>query len=658
MANIGRNSSFSNSISAIPTSTSSNSTFAGQKGGLMRSPARNSRIAAKDGIAPVSSRPSFLDGKRGKSGYSKLAAPKMHNRLTASMREVPDFAYNISPNLNDYWLRLTKPETGFLNRLGIHSLVSAASHESRFLMVHTGGEQFVERTNDELDDSEANISLEKLAESDPTDQTPPPKPPPKVPYKAILTTRIKSVKMAGVPVGSNEGFESVVQIVFGVKSTDSYFSLCMDVRKGGKWVLVQSWPGGGYKKLGLMEEDVMRPGDGGGLKQNIFYSIKIEIKKGTHISVFANGMNVFNSVRVQIRDGEEGSEEKVPGNFGILCRGSRCVTKDWVVSHQKENGSNEYEYKMSNDDKFNRPEDERVVEMEYVGMDRDDSKFIDIIMSDVVDGVGISFDDIAGLGAAKQLLNEAVVWPLVLPQLFTGIREPWKGVLLFGPPGTGKTLLAKAVAGQNNSKFFNCSTATLVSKYRGESEKIVKCLFYLARHYAPSVVFLDEVDALVGARGAEGEHEASRRFKTELFVQIDGVVLSKGEENAQVTVLAASNNPWDLDEAMRRRLEKRIYVGLPDFTTRCYMFAQFIGEECADSSVDVKCIETLSGNTDGYSGADIELVVREAKMERTRNMLQEDLFGALERVKRTVKDCNKYNQWNGKFGSVVIGGGQ
>ena len=297
----------------------------------------------------------------------------------------------------------------------------------------------------------------------------------------------------------------------------------------------------------------MRPGDGGGLKQNIFYSIKIEIKKGTHVSVFANGMNVFNSVRVQIRDGEEESEEKVAGNFGVLCKGSRCITKNWVVSHQKEDGSNDFECKMSNDEKFNRPEDERVVEMEYVGMDRDDSKFIDIIMNDVVDGVGIGFDDIAGLKQAKQLLNEAVVWPLVLPQLFTGIREPWKGVLLFGPPGTGKTLLAKAVAGQNNSKFFNCSTATLVSKYRGESEKIVKCLFYLARHYAPSVVFLDEVDALVGARGAEGEHEASRRFKTELFVQIDGVVLSKGDENAQVTVLAASNNPWDLDEAMRRR---------------------------------------------------------------------------------------------------------
>lgn len=148
---------------------------------------------------------------------------------------------------------------------------------------------------------------------------------------------------------------------------------------------------------------------------------------------------------------------------------------------------------------------------------------VDTVVRDVVQrDLGISFDDIAALDDAKRLLTEAVVLPLMVPELFTGIREPWKGVLLYGPPGTGKTLLAKAVCSLNQSTFFNCPSSSLVSKYRGESEKIVRCLFEAARLLAPAVVFLDEVDALVGVRG-EGEHEASRRLKTEIFSQMDGI---------------------------------------------------------------------------------------------------------------------------------------
>ena len=149
-----------------------------------------------------------------------------------------------------------------------------------------------------------------------------------------------------------------------------------------------------------------------------------------------------------------------------------------------------------------------------------DKGIVDTVIRDVVQrDLGISFDDIAALSGAKRLLSEAVILPLMIPEFFTGIREPWKGVLLFGPPGTGKTLLAKAVCSLNQSSFFNCPSSSLVSKYRGESEKIVRCLFEAARLMAPSVVFLDEVDALVGTRG-EGEHEASRRLKTEIFTNM------------------------------------------------------------------------------------------------------------------------------------------
>ncbi|GAA49283.1 katanin p60 ATPase-containing subunit A-like 2 [Clonorchis sinensis] len=251
----------------------------------------------------------------------------------------------------------------------------------------------------------------------------------------------------------------------------------------------------------------------------------------------------------------------------------------------------------------------------------------------------VRWDDIIGLSSAKRLVKEAVVYPIKYPQLFAGILSPWKGLLLYGPPGTGKTLLAKAVATECHTTFFNISASTIVSKWRGDSEKLVRVLFELARFHAPSTIFLDELDSLMSQRGSAGgiapggggggygatgggEHEGSRRMKTELLMQMDG--LTKSDD--LVFLLAASNLPWELDHAMLRRLEKRILVDLPNTEARQRMFETFLPSSSASTpstGLQLKCnidYELVSKLTEGYSGSDIRLVCKEAAMRVVRKI--------------------------------------
>nr|CAD7459368.1 unnamed protein product [Timema tahoe] len=227
----------------------------------------------------------------------------------------------------------------------------------------------------------------------------------------------------------------------------------------------------------------------------------------------------------------------------------------------------------------------------------------------------VTWSDVVDLEDVKEALEEAVILPLKFPQLFTGMRKTWKGILLFGPPGTGKTLLAKALASEAKaSTFISVSSSDLVSKWFGESEKMVKNLFKLARSRKPSIIFIDEVDSLCSNRSST-ESDATRRIKTEFLVQMEGV----NSNNEGVLILGATNIPWDLDAGIRRRFEKRIYVPLPNENVRYFMFRFHIGDTPND--INDRDFRELAKLTDMYSGADINILVREATMQPIRKIL-------------------------------------
>ncbi|KAI8149970.1 skd1 protein [Fennellomyces sp. T-0311] len=235
----------------------------------------------------------------------------------------------------------------------------------------------------------------------------------------------------------------------------------------------------------------------------------------------------------------------------------------------------------------------------------------------------VRWEDVAGLEGAKEAIKEAVILPIKFPHFFTGKRKPWRGILLYGPPGTGKSYLAKAVATEANSTFFSVSSSDLVSKWLGESERLVKQLFQMARENKPAIIFIDEVDSLCGSRG-EGESEAARRIKTEFLVQMNGV----GNDMDGVLVLGATNIPWQLDLAIRRRFEKRIYIPLPDALARATMFQLNVGSTpCHLTPADYKHLAEL---TEGYSGSDIAILVRDALMQPIRKVQSATHFKWIE----------------------------
>ncbi|XP_020550190.1 uncharacterized protein LOC105165229 isoform X2 [Sesamum indicum] len=216
--------------------------------------------------------------------------------------------------------------------------------------------------------------------------------------------------------------------------------------------------------------------------------------------------------------------------------------------------------------------------------------------------IGVTFDDIGALENVKETLKELVMLPLQRPELFSKgqLTKPCKGILLFGPPGTGKTMLAKAVATEAGANFINISMSSITSKWFGEGEKYVKAVFTLASKIAPSVVFVDEVDSMLGRRENPGEHEAMRKMKNEFMVNWDGL---RTKDKERVLVLAATNRPFDLDEAVIRRLPRRLMVNLPDARNREKILKVILAKEELAPNVDLEAVASL---TEGYSGSDLK----------------------------------------------------
>ncbi|XP_076816246.1 spastin-like [Clavelina lepadiformis] len=276
----------------------------------------------------------------------------------------------------------------------------------------------------------------------------------------------------------------------------------------------------------------------------------------------------------------------------------------------------------------------------------------------------VKFDDIAGQEAAKEALKEIVIYPVLRPDLFMGLRSPAKGLLLFGPPGNGKTLLAKAVAGEADATFFNISAATLTSKWVGEGEKMVKALFAVAREVQPSIVFIDEIDSLLRAR-QENDSDAARKIQTEFFLQFDGVGTNP---NDRILVMGATNRPQELDDAALRRFPKRIYVRLPDAQTREHLFKMLLSK--LENSLSAADIHKLSKMCDNYSFSDLTDLAKDAAMGPIRELPRDvmmtieaskmrkinlnDFTKSLHKIRPSVDVSllRTYEQWNNKHGDT------
>ncbi|XP_052196695.1 ATPase family AAA domain-containing protein FIGL1 [Diospyros lotus] len=297
-------------------------------------------------------------------------------------------------------------------------------------------------------------------------------------------------------------------------------------------------------------------------------------------------------------------------------------------------------------------------------------RLIEHVSNEIMDrDPNVRWDDIAGLEHAKKCVTEMVIWPLLRPDIFKGCRSPGRGLLLFGPPGTGKTMIGKAIAGEAKATFFYISASSLTSKWIGEGEKLVRALFGVASCRQPAVIFVDEIDSLLSQRKSEGEHESSRRLKTQFLIEMEGF----DSVNEQILLIGATNRPQELDEAARRRLTKRLYIPLPSSDARAWIIRNLL-EKDGLFKLSMEDTDTICKLTEGYSGSDMKNLVKDASMGPLREALRQgieitklkkedmrpvtlqDFENALQEVRPSVSsnELGIYEEWNKQFGSLSL----
>jgi transitional endoplasmic reticulum ATPase len=248
----------------------------------------------------------------------------------------------------------------------------------------------------------------------------------------------------------------------------------------------------------------------------------------------------------------------------------------------------------------------------------------------------ITWEDVGGLEDTKERLRETIQWPLEYGSVFEAMDlDAAKGVLMYGPPGTGKTLLAKAVANEADSNFISVKGPELLNKFVGESEKGVREVFSKARENAPTVVFFDEIDSIATERGTRsGDSGVGERMVSQLLTELDGI-----EEMEDVVVIATSNRPDLIDSALLRpgRLDRHVHVPVPDEEARRAIFEVHTRDKPLADDVD---LDSLARRTEGYVGADVEAVAREASMAATREFIAsvepEDIDDSVGNVRVTM----------------------
>lgn len=293
----------------------------------------------------------------------------------------------------------------------------------------------------------------------------------------------------------------------------------------------------------------------------------------------------------------------------------------------------------------------------------DEEKREAILSTIVPEKPNVRWDDIAGLESVKQAIDDSIILPLKRPELFEGMPS-WKGIFLFGPPGCGKTMIAKAAATECDATFFNVSAADLMIKWVGDSEQRVQTLFQVAREMQPSIIFLDEVDAL-GVKRTGSESPVSTRVLTQMLQGMDGVTAKVDD---RIMVLGATNRPWNVDSALLRRFDKRILIPLPDVITRKAIFDISIRKMPQMTLSEDVNLDELAKLTEGYTGDDIKKLCMDAwyipiHELREKNALEKgvprvvnrsDFLQALESRKSSVslEEAKRNLKWAEQAGAI------